>query len=183
MTPFTPQKRNNMISWLAAQCDFPACGKMLLYELPKDKLIYGPMQIEAVIDQNTAIAAQLTLWDPKRFEGHSWKPHCGADREFFSLCGHGVPHRGTHGISSTQARHCDFGDKVAIATASKNKHDLKTRHRLMRHRGQYTVRAREEPNLDSNPAADPGAKRTVAAAGCHGTSDRRRSPDRVWSSN
>jgi hypothetical protein len=65
MTPFTPQKRNNMISWLAARCDFPEYGKMLFYELPKEKLIYGPMQIEAMIDQNTAIAAQLTLWDQK----------------------------------------------------------------------------------------------------------------------
>jgi uncharacterized membrane protein (UPF0182 family) len=65
MTPFTPQKRNNMISWLAARCDFPEYGKMLFYELPKDKLIYGPMQIEAMIDQNTAIAQQLTLWDQK----------------------------------------------------------------------------------------------------------------------
>jgi hypothetical protein len=65
MTPFTPQKRNNMISWLAARCDFPEYGKMLFYELPKEKLIYGPMQIEAMIDQNTAIAQQLTLWDQK----------------------------------------------------------------------------------------------------------------------
>ncbi len=65
MTPFTPQKRNNMISWLAARCDFPEYGKMLFYELPKEKLIYGPMQIEAMIDQNTAIASQLTLWDQK----------------------------------------------------------------------------------------------------------------------
>ena len=65
MTPFTPQKRNNMISWLAARCDFPEYGKMLFYELPKEKLIYGPMQIEAMIDQNAAIAAQLTLWDQK----------------------------------------------------------------------------------------------------------------------
>jgi uncharacterized membrane protein (UPF0182 family) len=65
MTPFTPQKRNNMISWMAARCDFPDYGKMLFYQLPKDKLIYGPMQIEAMIDQNTAIAAQLTLWDQK----------------------------------------------------------------------------------------------------------------------
>jgi hypothetical protein len=54
-----------MISWLAARCDFPEYGKMLFYELPKDKLIYGPMQIEAMIDQNTAIAQQLTLWDQK----------------------------------------------------------------------------------------------------------------------
>ena len=65
MTPFTPQKRDNMISWLAARCDFPEYGKMLFYELPKDKLIYGPMQIEAMIDQNTTIAQQLTLWDQK----------------------------------------------------------------------------------------------------------------------
>lgn len=65
MTPFTPQKRNNMISWMAARSDFPDYGKMLFYQLPKEKLIYGPMQIEAMIDQNTAIAAQLTLWDQK----------------------------------------------------------------------------------------------------------------------
>ena len=65
MTPFTPQKRNNMISWMAARCDFPDYGKMLFYQLPKEKLIYGPMQIEAMIDQNTTIAQQLTLWDQK----------------------------------------------------------------------------------------------------------------------
>ncbi len=65
MTPFTPQKRNNMISWMAAKSDFPDYGKMLFYQLPKDKLIYGPMQIEAMIDQNTTIAQQLTLWDQK----------------------------------------------------------------------------------------------------------------------
>ena len=65
MTPFTPQKRDNMISWIAARCDFPEYGKMLFYELPKEKLIYGPMQIEAMIDQNTTIAQQLTLWDQK----------------------------------------------------------------------------------------------------------------------
>ena len=65
MTPFTPQKRNNMISWMAARCDFPEYGKMLFYQLPKEKLIYGPMQIEAMIDQNTTIAQQLTLWDQK----------------------------------------------------------------------------------------------------------------------
>lgn len=65
MTPFTPQARNNMISWLAARCDFPEYGKMLFYQLPKEKLIYGPTQIEAMIDQNTTIAQQLTLWDQK----------------------------------------------------------------------------------------------------------------------
>ncbi len=65
MTPFTPQKRDNMISWMAARCDFPEYGKMLVYQLPKEKLIYGPMQIEAMIDQNTTISQQLTLWNQK----------------------------------------------------------------------------------------------------------------------
>ena len=65
MTPFTPQNRDNMIAWLAARCDFPDYGKMLFYELPKDKLIFGPNQISAMIDQSTTISQQLTLWDQK----------------------------------------------------------------------------------------------------------------------
>jgi hypothetical protein len=65
MSPFTPQNRDNMISWLAARSDFPDYGKMLFYELPKDKLTYGPNQVEAMIDQNTVISQQLTLWDQK----------------------------------------------------------------------------------------------------------------------
>ena len=63
MTPFTPHNRDNMISWMAARSDFPDYGKMLFYELPKDKLIYGPNQIEAMINQNTTISQQLTLWN------------------------------------------------------------------------------------------------------------------------
>jgi uncharacterized protein len=63
MTPFTPQNRDNMISWMAARSDFPEYGQMLFYELPKEKLIYGPDQIEAMIDQNTTISQQLTLWN------------------------------------------------------------------------------------------------------------------------
>jgi uncharacterized membrane protein (UPF0182 family) len=65
MTPFTPQNRNNMISWMAARCDFPDYGAKLFYELPKEKLVYGPDQIEAMIDQNPTISQQLTLWDQK----------------------------------------------------------------------------------------------------------------------
>lgn len=63
MSPFTPQNRDNMIAWLAARCDFPDYGKMVFYELPKEKLIYGPNQIGAMINQNTIISQQLTLWD------------------------------------------------------------------------------------------------------------------------
>jgi len=65
MTPFTPQKRDNMIACLAARCDLPDYGRMLFYELPKDKLIFGPNQISAMIDQSTTNWQQLTLWDQK----------------------------------------------------------------------------------------------------------------------
>ena len=65
MTPFTPQNRDNMIAWLAARCDFPRYGKILFYQLPKEKLVYGPNQIEAMISQNTTISQQLTLWDQR----------------------------------------------------------------------------------------------------------------------
>jgi uncharacterized membrane protein (UPF0182 family) len=65
MTPFSPQNRDNMVAWMAARCDFPEYGKVLVYQLPKDKLVLGPMQIEAMIDQNTTISGQLSLWDQK----------------------------------------------------------------------------------------------------------------------
>jgi uncharacterized membrane protein (UPF0182 family) len=65
MTPFTPQNRSNMISWMAARSDFPDYGKKLFYQLPKEKLVYGPNQIEAMIDQNPTISQQLTLWDQR----------------------------------------------------------------------------------------------------------------------
>lgn len=65
MTPFTPQNRDNMIAWMASKCDFPEYGHMLVYQLPKERLILGPIQIEAMIDQNTLISEQLTLWDQK----------------------------------------------------------------------------------------------------------------------
>ncbi len=109
MTPLTPQKRNDMISWLAARCDFPEYGEMLFYELPKGKLIYGPMQIAAMIDQNTTIAQQLTPLGPKRFQSHSRKFKRGADRELFSLRSTAVPHGGRHRLPTTQARNRDFG--------------------------------------------------------------------------
>jgi uncharacterized membrane protein (UPF0182 family) len=52
-----------MIAWLAARCDAPDYGKLIVYEFPKDKLVYGPFQIEARINQTTEISQQLTLWN------------------------------------------------------------------------------------------------------------------------
>jgi uncharacterized membrane protein (UPF0182 family) len=65
MTPFTPQARDNMIAWMAAKCDFPEYGQLIVYQLPKERLTFGPIQVEAMIDQNTLISEQLSLWDQR----------------------------------------------------------------------------------------------------------------------
>ena len=62
MLPYTPAKKDNMIGWLAARSDLPHYGNLLVYKLSKDKLAYGPMQIEARIDQQTDISRELSLW-------------------------------------------------------------------------------------------------------------------------
>jgi len=51
-----------MIAWLAAKSDQPEYGNLIVYKFPKEKLIFGPMQIEARIDQDSEISQQLTLW-------------------------------------------------------------------------------------------------------------------------
>jgi uncharacterized membrane protein (UPF0182 family) len=63
MLPMVPSGRDNMIAWLAARCDPPDYGKLIVYEFPKEKLVYGPFQIEARINQNTEISQQLSLWN------------------------------------------------------------------------------------------------------------------------
>jgi hypothetical protein len=62
MLPFTPVNKNNMIAWMAARSDGENYGEILVYRFPKDKLIYGPMQIESRIDQDAEISQLLTLW-------------------------------------------------------------------------------------------------------------------------
>jgi len=62
MLPFTPAAKDNMIGWLAARSDLPDYGNLLVYKLPKEKLVYGPMQIEARVDQQTEISRELSLW-------------------------------------------------------------------------------------------------------------------------
>src|SRR5208337_2783787 len=62
MVPFTPARKDNMIAWMAARCDYPDYGKVLVFTFPKQKLVYGPQQIESRIDQDPGISQALTLW-------------------------------------------------------------------------------------------------------------------------
>jgi uncharacterized membrane protein (UPF0182 family) len=61
--PFTPANRNNLIGWIAGRSDGEHYGEALVYDFPKTKLIDGPLQIEARIDQNAELSGQLTLWN------------------------------------------------------------------------------------------------------------------------
>jgi uncharacterized membrane protein (UPF0182 family) len=61
--PFTPSNRNNLIGWIAGRSDGANYGTSIVYDFPKTKLIDGPMQIEARIDQNAQLSGQLTLWN------------------------------------------------------------------------------------------------------------------------
>jgi uncharacterized membrane protein (UPF0182 family) len=61
--PFTPANRNNLIGWIAARSDGEHYGTSVVYDFPKTRLVDGPQQIEARIDQNAQLSGQLTLWN------------------------------------------------------------------------------------------------------------------------
>jgi len=61
--PFTPANRNNLIGWIAARSDGAHYGTAVVYDFPKTRLVDGPLQVEARIDQNAQLSGQLTLWN------------------------------------------------------------------------------------------------------------------------
>jgi uncharacterized membrane protein (UPF0182 family) len=61
--PFTPANRNNLIGWIAGRSDDANYGKAIVYDFPKTKLVDGPLQVEARIDQNAQLSGQLSLWN------------------------------------------------------------------------------------------------------------------------
>src|SRR5271154_4760113 len=61
--PFTPRGKDNLIGWMAARCDGDQLGNMVYFQLSKQQLMYGPMQIESRIDQDQNISKDLTLWN------------------------------------------------------------------------------------------------------------------------
>ena len=63
MIPYTPNNKYNMVAWMAGLCDGENYGKLVVYQYPKQTLVYGPMQIEQRINQDTVISPQLSLLD------------------------------------------------------------------------------------------------------------------------
>jgi len=68
LLPFTPSKRDNLAAWLTARCDGENYGKIMAYTFPRDRLIYGPKQIDARINQDSFISQQLSLWNQRGSE-------------------------------------------------------------------------------------------------------------------
>jgi hypothetical protein len=62
LLPFTPSNKDNMAAWMAARCDMPDYGQLIVYNFPKQTIVYGPKQVDARIDQDTEISRQLSLW-------------------------------------------------------------------------------------------------------------------------
>ncbi|MDH7496935.1 MAG: UPF0182 family protein [Syntrophomonadaceae bacterium] len=65
MLPYTPARKQNMIAWLGARSDGDNYGRLLVYNFPKQGLVFGPMQVESRINQDARISEQLTLWDQR----------------------------------------------------------------------------------------------------------------------
>ena len=63
--PFTPSGKQNMIAWMAARNDPEHYGQLVVYELPKQELVFGPLQVEGRIDQEPEISQQFSLWDQR----------------------------------------------------------------------------------------------------------------------
>jgi hypothetical protein len=63
--PYVPAGKNNMVAWIAARNDPPNYGQLVVYELPKAELVFGPIQVEARIDQDPEISAQMSLWNQR----------------------------------------------------------------------------------------------------------------------
>ena len=63
MRPFTPAQKQNMVSWLAARNDDEHYGELVLFKFPKQSTIYGPLQVESRISNDSEISQNLNLWD------------------------------------------------------------------------------------------------------------------------
>jgi uncharacterized protein len=61
--PFTPNNRNNLIGWIAGRSDGDKYGTLVAYNFPKTKLVDGPLQVEARVDQNPQLSGQFSLWN------------------------------------------------------------------------------------------------------------------------
>ena len=80
MLPFTPGRKDNLSAWMVARSDGDNYGQLVVYRFPKQKLVYGPRQIVARINQDAEISRQISLWDQRGIAGDPGKSAGHPDR-------------------------------------------------------------------------------------------------------
>ncbi len=68
MLPFTPRQKDNLAAWMVARSDGASYGRLVAFQFPKQTVVFGPRQIAARINQDQAIAPQITLWNQQGSE-------------------------------------------------------------------------------------------------------------------
>ncbi len=96
ITPFTPANKDNLIGVMYARCDGAHLGELVFEQLSKQNIIYGPMQIDARINQDQNISKDLTLVEPAGVAGAARADAGAADRQQFPICGADI-HSGVAG--------------------------------------------------------------------------------------
>ena len=93
MLPFTPRRRDNLASWMVARSDGDKYGQLMVFEFPKQKLVFGPHQVVARINQDQVIAPQITLWNQQGSRGDPGHADGDSDRGVADLRAAAVPAR------------------------------------------------------------------------------------------
>ena len=106
MLPFTPKRKNNLAAWMAARSDGEHYGQLLVYRFPKQKLIYGPKQIVARINQDPEISRQTLALEPARLAGHLGHPAGDPDQGIAHLCAAALSAGGVRQDPRAQASDC-----------------------------------------------------------------------------
>jgi uncharacterized membrane protein (UPF0182 family) len=106
MLPFTPARKDNLASWMVARSDGVHYGRMLVFQFPKQKVVFGPRQIVGRINQDQAIAPQITLWNQQRLRGPPRNAARDSNRGVAHLHTAAVPALCRRPHSRAEARDC-----------------------------------------------------------------------------
>ena len=118
--PFTPGNRNNLIAWIAGRSDGDKYGTLVAYNFPKNKLVDGPLQVEARIDQNPQLSGQFSLWNQQGSQRRARQPARDSDRT--RVCC--TPSRSTCRRSAARCPNCGWSCsrcRIAWRTARRSK--------------------------------------------------------------
>ena len=105
MLPFTPRRRDNLASWMVARSDGEHYGKLQVFQFPKQKLVFGPQQVVARINQDQVISPQITLWNQQGSRGDPGHADGDSDRGVADLRAAALPARAGGPHSRADARH------------------------------------------------------------------------------